>query len=63
MLKKLQMEFNELLSRSASGKLLKDIKLRSLTTGNQFPVIKNIHAQNVQLSEDENSFEVTKLKS
>lgn len=59
--KRLQMEFNELLSRTAAGKLLHDIKLRNFSVGTQFPVIKDIQVSRVTLAPDKDSFQVSTM--
>uniref|UniRef100_A0A914VZQ2 PDZ domain-containing protein 8 n=1 Tax=Plectus sambesii TaxID=2011161 RepID=A0A914VZQ2_9BILA len=56
-LKRLQLEFNDMTSRSATGRLLQDIKIRDLTVGTQFPVIKSMQVDKAQLSKDNESFE------
>jgi len=58
-LKKLQIDFNELMSRNAIGsKILKDIKVHHLEMGNRAPIIKAVTVQNVALSSDQSFFDV-----
>ncbi|XP_003366911.1 conserved hypothetical protein [Trichinella spiralis] len=57
-LKKLRLEFNDLLSQFAVSKVLRDIRIVRLDIGSQFPLIKSAHVGHVQLSENEDYFEV-----
>ncbi|KRZ27848.1 PDZ domain-containing protein 8 [Trichinella pseudospiralis] len=56
-LKKLRLEFNDLLSQFAVSKVLRDIRIVRLDIGSQFPLIKSAHVGQVQLSENEDYFE------
>ncbi|KRY60235.1 PDZ domain-containing protein 8, partial [Trichinella britovi] len=56
-LKKLRLEFNDLLSQFAVSKVLRDIRIVRLDIGSQFPLIKSAHVGHVQLSENEDYFE------
>lgn len=62
-LRKLQIEMNDLLSRTTVGRLVKDIKVRDFNVGSQFPAFKQVGISNVQLSQDKESFEVRAIGS
>jgi hypothetical protein len=55
------MELNDLTSRTAAGRLIQDIRIRDLTVGSQFPIIKTINIESVSLAEDRETFEVCEL--
>lgn len=50
-MKKLTMEFEELLQKTTTGKLIDQITLRDLSLGTQFPIIKEISVGKVSLHE------------
>uniref|UniRef100_A0A5S6R016 Phorbol-ester/DAG-type domain-containing protein n=1 Tax=Trichuris muris TaxID=70415 RepID=A0A5S6R016_TRIMR len=61
LLRKLKIEFCELLSHFAASRLLQDIRIVSLDVGCHLPVVKSSQVCNVQLSADEDSFEELEL--
>ncbi|KHN76395.1 PDZ domain-containing protein 8, partial [Toxocara canis] len=55
--KKLQLELNDLVTRSTAGRLIQDIRVRDLSTGSQFPVLKSVLVESYRMSEDNEGFE------
>ncbi|KAI1725215.1 PDZ domain-containing protein 8 [Ditylenchus destructor] len=55
--KKLQLELNDVTTRSAAGRIISGIQIRDLSVGNEFPLIKNIRVERFQMSEDREFFE------
>ncbi|CAI4227845.1 unnamed protein product [Auanema sp. JU1783] len=55
--KRLQMELNDIATRSAAGRLLQDIRIRDLSLGTKFPVVKAIRVEKVEMSDDKNTFQ------
>lgn len=55
--KRLQMEMNDLTTRSAAGRLIQEIRIRELSLGTKFVTVNSIRVENVEMSEDKNSFE------
>lgn len=61
-LKKLQIDFNELMSRNAIGsRIIKDIRVHHLDIGDRAPVIRSVNVQSMKLSQDEKCFESLNL--
>ncbi|KAK0416254.1 hypothetical protein QR680_012379 [Steinernema hermaphroditum] len=56
--KRLQLELNDLTTRSAAGRLIEEIRIRDLCVGNQFPVFNNIRVESVKMNDiDKELFE------
>ncbi|KIH64772.1 hypothetical protein ANCDUO_04914 [Ancylostoma duodenale] len=55
--KRLQIELNDISTRSAAGRLIQEIRIRDLSLGTKFPRINAIRVENVEMSEDTNIFE------
>uniref|UniRef100_T1J1P6 PDZ domain-containing protein 8 n=1 Tax=Strigamia maritima TaxID=126957 RepID=T1J1P6_STRMM len=56
-MKKLSVEFEELLQKTTIGKLIDQITLKDLMLGTEFPLIKDIKVSNFQLHESKNYIE------
>ncbi|XP_050296074.1 PDZ domain-containing protein 8 isoform X2 [Anthonomus grandis grandis] len=59
--KKLSMEFDELLTKTAMGKFFDSITIKDLHLGSQFPDIKDISIENVKLDPKNEHIEVLSL--
>ncbi|VDD90019.1 unnamed protein product [Enterobius vermicularis] len=59
--KRLQLELNDLTTRSAAGLLIQDVRVRDLSTGSKFPVISKMRVERYQMSEDGETFEELNL--
>uniref|UniRef100_A0A914ZNF7 PDZ domain-containing protein 8 n=1 Tax=Parascaris univalens TaxID=6257 RepID=A0A914ZNF7_PARUN len=59
--KRLQLELNDLMTRSAAGRLIQDIRVRDLLTGSQFPILKGALVESYRMSEDNESFETLSM--
>ncbi|XP_030755746.1 PDZ domain-containing protein 8 [Sitophilus oryzae] len=59
--KKLTMEFDELLTKTAMGKFFDSISIRDINLGSQFPDIKEVTVENVKLDEKDEHIEVLSL--
>uniref|UniRef100_A0A915DNR9 PDZ domain-containing protein 8 n=1 Tax=Ditylenchus dipsaci TaxID=166011 RepID=A0A915DNR9_9BILA len=55
--KKLQLELNDVTTRSAAGRIILGIQIRDLSVGTQFPLVKNIRVEQFLMSEDRELFE------
>lgn len=55
--KRLQIELNDISTRSAAGRLIQEIRIRDLSLGTKFPRINAVRVENVEMSEDKNVFE------
>ncbi|RCN43093.1 hypothetical protein ANCCAN_10926 [Ancylostoma caninum] len=55
--KRLQIELNDISTRSAAGRLIQEIRIRDLSLGTKFPRINAVRVENVEMSEDTNIFE------
>ncbi|KAF1756918.1 hypothetical protein GCK72_013372 [Caenorhabditis remanei] len=55
--KRLQMELNDITTRSAAGRLIQEIRIRELSLGTKFMTINSIRVENVEMAEDKNTFE------
>lgn len=55
--KRVQLELNDLTTRYATGRLIQDIRVRELSLGTKFPLIKEMRIEKVDMSADKNSFE------
>ncbi|XGW26073.1 hypothetical protein V3C99_007022 [Haemonchus contortus] len=55
--KRLQIELNDISTRSAAGRLIQEIRIRDLSLGTKFPRINAIRVENVEMAEDKNIFE------
>ncbi|VDK81417.1 unnamed protein product [Litomosoides sigmodontis] len=58
--KKLQLELSDLTARNTAGRFIQDIRIRNLSVGSRFPVIKAVRVEDCELSQDEN-FKTLKL--
>uniref|UniRef100_F1KQD4 PDZ domain-containing protein 8 n=1 Tax=Ascaris suum TaxID=6253 RepID=F1KQD4_ASCSU len=59
--KRLQLELNDLMTRSAAGRLIQDIRVRDLSMGSQFPILKGALVESYRMSEDNESFETLNM--
>ncbi|KAF7286725.1 PDZ domain containing 8 [Rhynchophorus ferrugineus] len=59
--KKLSMEFDELLTKTAMGKFFDSISIKDMHLGSQFPDIKEVTVENVKLDEKDEHIEVLSL--
>ncbi|VDK63104.1 unnamed protein product, partial [Cylicostephanus goldi] len=55
--KRLQIELNDISTRSAAGRLIQEIRIRDLALGTKFPRVNAVRVENVEMSEDKNIFE------
>lgn len=55
--KRLQMEMNDITTRSAAGRLIQEIRIRELSLGTKFMTINSIRVENVEMADDKNTFE------
>ncbi|VDK55818.1 unnamed protein product [Anisakis simplex] len=55
--KRLQLELNDIVTRSTAGRLIQDIRIRDLSTGSQFPVLNGASCEGYRLSEDKEHFD------
>ncbi|PIO74842.1 hypothetical protein TELCIR_03137 [Teladorsagia circumcincta] len=55
--KRLQIELNDISTRSAAGRLIQEIRIRDLSLGTKFPRINAIRVENVEMAEDKNIFD------
>ncbi len=53
-LKRLQMELNDVASRSAANKIIHDVQIRDLQMGSHFPTVKSIRVNRADLDESSN---------
>lgn len=56
--KRLQMEMNDITTRSAAGRLIQEIRIRELSLGTKFMTINSIRVENVEMADDKSTFEV-----
>uniref|UniRef100_A0A0N5A8G6 PDZ domain-containing protein 8 n=1 Tax=Syphacia muris TaxID=451379 RepID=A0A0N5A8G6_9BILA len=59
--KRLQIELNDLTTRSAAGLLIQDVRIRDLSIGSEFPVVSKARIESFKMSEDGHSFEELNL--
>lgn len=59
--KRLQLELNDLTTRSAAGRLIQDVRIRDLCVGSQFPVISNVRVESYAMCADKEGFECLNL--
>ncbi|VDN55658.1 unnamed protein product [Dracunculus medinensis] len=50
---RLQLELSDLTTRSAAGRLIQDVRIRDLSVGSHFPVIKKIRIENYEMFEED----------
>ncbi|KJH45039.1 hypothetical protein DICVIV_08912 [Dictyocaulus viviparus] len=55
--KRLQIELNDIITRSAAGRLIQEIRIRDLSLGTKSPLVKSIRVEKVEMSSDETIFE------
>ncbi|PIC32914.1 hypothetical protein B9Z55_013079 [Caenorhabditis nigoni] len=55
--KRLQMEMNDIATRSTAGRLIQEIRIRELSLGTKFATINSIRVENVEMADDKNTFE------
>ncbi|KAE9555504.1 hypothetical protein FO519_001272 [Halicephalobus sp. NKZ332] len=55
--RRVQLELNDLTTRSAASRVIQDIKIRDLTMGSQIPIIKSIQVEKCTMSDDGEGFE------
>lgn len=55
--KRLQMEMNDITTRSTAGRLIHEIRIRELSLGTKFMTINSIRVENVEMAEDKSTFE------
>ncbi|CAI2350615.1 unnamed protein product [Caenorhabditis sp. 36 PRJEB53466] len=55
--KRLQMEMNDITTRSTAGRLIQEIRIRELSLGTEFVKIKSIRVEDVVMADDNNTFE------
>jgi hypothetical protein len=55
--RRVQLELNDLTTRSAVGHVVQDVKIRDLTMGSQLPVVKSIAVEKCKMSESGEGFE------
>ncbi|CAJ0928923.1 unnamed protein product, partial [Mesorhabditis belari] len=55
--KRLQLELNDIITRSAAGRLIQDIRIRDLSLGAKVPIINKIRVEKVEMSNDDSIFE------
>jgi len=55
--RRVQLELNDLTTRSAASRVIQDVKIRDLTMGSQIPIIKNIQVEKCVMSDDGEGFE------
>ncbi|GMT23548.1 hypothetical protein PFISCL1PPCAC_14845 [Pristionchus fissidentatus] len=55
--KRLQVELNDVITRTPMGRFVQDIRILDLSLGTKFPVVNNIRVEKVEMSEDRESFE------
>ncbi|CAI5448516.1 unnamed protein product [Caenorhabditis angaria] len=56
-LKRLQMEMNDITTRSTAGRLIQEIRIRELSLGTKFLSINSIRVENVEMADDKNTFD------
>lgn len=59
--KRLQLELNDLTTRSTAGLLIQDVRVRDLSIGSEFPIVSNVRIESYHLSEDGHVFEELNL--
>ncbi|CAB3410064.1 unnamed protein product [Caenorhabditis bovis] len=55
--KRLQMEMNDITTRSTAGRLIQEIRIRELSLGVKFMTINSIRVENVEMADDNSTFE------
>ncbi|GMS95660.1 hypothetical protein PENTCL1PPCAC_17835, partial [Pristionchus entomophagus] len=55
--KRLQVELNDVITRTPMGRFVQDIRILDLSLGTKFPVVNNIRVEKVEMSEDRENFE------
>lgn len=55
--KRLQMEMNDITTRSAAGRLIQEIRIRELSLGTKFMTINSIRVESVEMADDKNTFD------
>lgn len=55
--KRLQMEMNDITTRSTAGRLIHEIRIRELSLGTKFMTINSIRVENVEMADDKSTFE------
>ncbi|CAD6191970.1 unnamed protein product [Caenorhabditis auriculariae] len=55
--KRLQMELNDLTTRTTAGRLIQEIQIRELSLGAKFVTVNSIRVEKVEMSQDKNIFE------